>query len=322
MPLSSADYQTVLLVWICTGLAVAIMLLRLGMRKFRSQVFEIGDYLTMFALFNLLGRSVLAHVCLVYGTNNVSADFRRTHQFTMEEIQNRELGSKLILVDRFFYDTYLWSQKAVILCLYQRLLKSLPRSKVILQIYWATFAASYTAVQISTFSECRPFSNYWTVLPDPGICCQAPVQLYVLDLMLIILPLPTLIKVQRPLLQKIQLCALFCIGLFLVAVTFVRLPLNASNNTSQVSRTTWGSIECLAAAIVANSPALYSLFRRRTSVSEASGSGTGSSGAASWKKFSSTASSGFKHVEEEPRGGIVVRNSIELSSVRGDLVAP
>jgi hypothetical protein len=36
--------------------------------------------------------------------------------------------------------------------------------------YIGIFAATYTTVQIVTFTECDPFNHYWIVLPDPGIC--------------------------------------------------------------------------------------------------------------------------------------------------------
>lgn len=35
--------------------------------------------------------------------------------------------------------------------------------------YSGIFAVTYITVQIVTFTECDPFKNYWTVLPDPGI---------------------------------------------------------------------------------------------------------------------------------------------------------
>jgi hypothetical protein len=49
--------------------------------------------------------------------------------------------------------------------------------------YVGIFAATYITVQIVTFTECDPFSNYWLVFPgDPGVCCQAQLQLIVLGM--------------------------------------------------------------------------------------------------------------------------------------------
>jgi hypothetical protein len=46
--------------------------------------------------------------------------------------------------------------------------------------FLVVFAASYVVVQVVTFTECRPLDLYWRVLPDPGKCSQAQVQLITL----------------------------------------------------------------------------------------------------------------------------------------------
>jgi hypothetical protein len=141
----------------------------------------------------------------------------------------------------------------------------------------------------------------------PGTCSQALVQLVVLgalniitDIMLIVLPMPALLKIRRSLIEyvlqislvviftnfclalfywkipfiywtvhtdktprRLQLVGLFSLGLVVVVVTIVRLPLNYSNGTVQVNRTTWASTEALAAALVANIPTIYTLRRAR-----------------------------------------------------------
>ena len=88
--------------------------------------------------------------------------------------------------------------------------------------------------------------------------------------MLIIMPIPVLIKWKRSWKEKIQLYALFTCGIFIVAVTVVRLPQNWNNSTAQVNRTTWASAELLASTIVANAPTLYSLNKRRKASPSAS----------------------------------------------------
>lgn len=90
--------------------------------------------------------------------------------------------------------------------------------------YVVVFGISFIIVQVVTFTECRPLSLYWQVLPNPGNCSQAQVQLITLgtltttqiqdiadlyigvlniitDIMLIILPIPVLIKLRRSLFQ-------------------------------------------------------------------------------------------------------------------------
>lgn len=94
--------------------------------------------------------------------------------------------------------------------------------------FLAIFAASYVVVQVVTFSECQPLYLYWRVLPDPGKCSQAQVQLITLgilaatshgqacltnhqagvlniitDIMLIVLPIPVLVKLRRSFFQYV-----------------------------------------------------------------------------------------------------------------------
>lgn len=61
-----------------------------------------------------------------------------------------------------------------------------------------------------------------------------------------------------------QLCSLFSIGIFLVAVSVVRIIQGVPHARSQLSRTVWGSIETLFASIVAQVPTLYTLLRNST----------------------------------------------------------
>lgn len=47
---------------------------------------------------------------------------------------------------------------------------------------------------------------------------------------------------------------------FIIAITIIRLPINAMHAAVQANRTTWASTELLAAAIVVNAPVLYGAF--------------------------------------------------------------
>ncbi|RFU80093.1 pth11-like integral membrane [Trichoderma arundinaceum] len=182
-----------------------------------------GDYFTMAACACALIRLGMIHVVLTWGTNNMTAAQRENHVFTSSEIYQREIGSKLSIANRVFYNSY----------------------------------------------ECNPFYLYWQVLPDPGPCAQAQLQLIVLgvlnivtDFMLLIMPLPVIFKLKAPLGRKVQLLTLFTLGIFIIAITVIRLPINSSHPYSQVNRTTWASTELLTAAIVVNAPTLYSFWNK------------------------------------------------------------
>lgn len=104
--------------------------------------------------------------------------------------------------------------------------------RAILWSFWISLAITYVATMVSIFSECKPFNNYWVVVPDPGPCSRGAKQLYIqgqkpikspsyqatarsrhakkgslniaTDLALMFLPLGVLFQVRRPLLQWVQ----------------------------------------------------------------------------------------------------------------------
>ncbi|RAO72291.1 uncharacterized protein BHQ10_008303 [Talaromyces amestolkiae] len=190
------DDPTLALLWAFTWGAIGIIGLRLILRKIRGHVYTLGDYL-----------SIAAIICAL-GTNNMSPGARKAHVFTPEDIRRREIASQFVLANRVFYNSYLWIEKLVLLDTYRRLISNLPWERVTLITYLAIFGATYLTVQIVTFIECKPFYLYWQVVPDPGTCVEAQLQLIVLgvlsiitDIMLIALPIPVIILVKRSLVQ-------------------------------------------------------------------------------------------------------------------------
>ncbi len=100
------DAQTTLIMtWIFTWLAEILMAARLLLRKVRRQNLDFSDKLTMMAMACLIIRLALAHVVIIWGTNNLSPAFRASHVFTAQDIYQREIGSKLTLAVRCVYNT-------------------------------------------------------------------------------------------------------------------------------------------------------------------------------------------------------------------------
>ena len=105
MGLSGDTVQTMVIMWVFTWVAMIIMNLRLIMRKVRGQKFDTSDRLTMLCMFFLVARCATIHVVLLWGSNNVDDEFRAHHVFGATEIYQREVGSKLTLVNRTFYNS-------------------------------------------------------------------------------------------------------------------------------------------------------------------------------------------------------------------------
>jgi hypothetical protein len=105
MGLSGVTVQTMIIMWVFTWIAMTIMALRLIMRKVRGQKFDTSDRLTMLAMFFLVARCSATHVVLLWGNNNVDEAFRAQHVFGPTEIYQREVGGKLTLANRTFYNS-------------------------------------------------------------------------------------------------------------------------------------------------------------------------------------------------------------------------
>jgi hypothetical protein len=86
-------------------LCLAIMALRLFLRKARRQQFDLSDYFTMAAIAGILARLAVCPVVLAYGNNNNSGEVATTCQYSQEQVDRLVIGSKLTLVDRMVFIT-------------------------------------------------------------------------------------------------------------------------------------------------------------------------------------------------------------------------
>jgi len=123
------------------------------------------------------------------------------------------------------------------------------------------------------------------------------------DIMLIILPLPQLIKIQRPMAAKLQLIALFLIGFSIVAVTLTRLLLNVIVLGRSGASHNIANVEIFFAAVVANTPTIYGLLNM--------GKDGGSS--ARGRNYLPESWSGSKSLGGERRYANISRNNIEMN---------
>ncbi len=248
------------------AITFAVLMTRFGWRAIRG-VRRKDDWLALAAVLPLLVRLALVHVIIRLGTNSGTAKGAEG-ALPYEEVQRRELGSKLVLAARVLYVVFIWMMKMILLMFYGRLGLG-RRTSRFLKCFWWFWGLSLAMVIQSTFLECQPVSLYWTVIPAPGPCILAFGQLITMgilniitNLALIIIPLPIIIQSNVSLWRKIQLSFLFSLGIFICVVTAVRLPIIVNKHFQQLRRSFWASVEIAVAAIVANTPVLHALIRR------------------------------------------------------------
>lgn len=167
----------------------------------------------------------------------------------------------------------LWVLKAAIVEFLRRMIQATWERtwQTSLHIIRVILAVTFVAVVISNFVECRPFSHYWQVTPDPGgQCRQGYVQLITMavcnaftDLLLVIFPIPIIVTSQMSIKRKTQLVLLFSLSLSVVGITIYRVPHIIEEHGRQQYRSLLASIEILFATAAANSLVLGSFVRDR-----------------------------------------------------------
>ncbi|RCI14067.1 hypothetical protein L249_8053 [Ophiocordyceps polyrhachis-furcata BCC 54312] len=247
-----------------------MILLRVAGRFIRTERLFREDRIAAAALVPLVCRLVCVHFVLVWGTNNVDLSGLVVADAALDQ---RRRGSGIVLAGRVFYAATLWILKYAILEFLKRLTDLTWRRShlVALAIIRWTLVLTFVAVLVSILAECRPFSHYWQVVPDPGgQCRQGLVQLIVMatcniatDALLVIFPVPIILSSQMRLRRKLQLIMLFSLSLSVVAVTVYRLPHILRQHGRQQYRSLMASVELIFATASANALVLGSFVRDR-----------------------------------------------------------
>ncbi|KAK0729573.1 hypothetical protein B0H67DRAFT_638177 [Lasiosphaeris hirsuta] len=264
----SDDKPTVLVSWWMASFCTVIITLRIAGRYIRVEKLFVEDKIAALALIPMFLRMAFVHVVLLFGTNNVLVEDDGL-RLSVEEIRRRKIGSSLVLVTRLLHPATVWILKAVTLEFFGRLVMGQKKYKMTFWSMRAIFFATFGAVIVSDLAECRPFSDYWTVFPDPGGQCRQGYATFVTtavgsiltDVLLVVFPVPIIASIQLSLGRKVVLMLLFCLGLLNVIITAYRIPQVLGEHGYQGTRSMWASVEILIATGVANALALGSFVR-------------------------------------------------------------
>ncbi len=143
------------------------------------------------------------------------------------------------------------------------------RYTILLWTLRITLGATFAAIIVADLAECRPFTNYFQVTPDPGgQCRQGYAQLITLtvgtvltDLLLVIVPVRIVIKSRLSAGRKTLLVGLLCLHVFTVVVAIYRVPAIMREDGYQGTRTMWASAEILMATFAGNALAIGTFVR-------------------------------------------------------------
>ncbi|KAL5594695.1 hypothetical protein BROUX41_001611 [Berkeleyomyces rouxiae] len=264
------DKPTLLVCWWVTIFSTAIILIRIFGRLVRTEHLFLEDSISFWALIPIYLRMGCVHYVLLYGTNN--ADFS-DEILTESQVRHKQIASGLVLAARVLFAASLWVLKLSSLEFLKRLIDLTWKRTYTKTIMYAriALAVTFTIVCISVFVECQPFNHYWQVLPDPGgRCRQGYAHMFAMglsniftDLMLVIIPIPIIVRSNMSVKRKAQLIVLFSLNLSVMTISVVRTHNIMLLHGEQQYRSLLASIEMLFAVAASNSLVLGSFVRDR-----------------------------------------------------------
>lgn len=128
-------------------------------------------------------------------------------------------GSQIVLVAAIVYVPALAFAKVSLIVLYHRIMSRTTLYKWALYILSAIVCGYSIALVLALIFACNPIAKSWDVSITSGSCIDrngvyiaTAVTNIITDLALILLPVPVVITLQMPRIQKIGLLVLFTIG--------------------------------------------------------------------------------------------------------------
>ncbi|KAF5534438.1 integral membrane protein [Fusarium mexicanum] len=210
------------------GMEFAIATAFLGQRMYTNAVilrkFLIDDYLILFAWI----LSIAAQSCLL---NAYSRKLLGVHAWEMPIDSNTEANLLVMCTTLTYIPTTILS-KLTLCFFYYRLSPSLWYQY---SVYFTGFlcSASLIGIWFSVLFACKPIAAGWDVRMSVGATCINRPPIYITqaafgcitDVMLLVLPIPTVIGLQMSTRQKLGLVGLFAIGSITLITSIVRLVL-------------------------------------------------------------------------------------------------
>ncbi|KAI5777963.1 hypothetical protein EDC01DRAFT_732086 [Geopyxis carbonaria] len=254
--------------WILYGIGCCTAVLRLSIKMYLSRHFGLEEWAMCAALALWTSQTVLIQVIVEHGTNQVPDTWRG--EMSQEEHNRRVLGAKAFIGAWFVYITAIWLCKWAILQLQTRITERVQQRKAMVYMRYLLLT-SYAACILSLFCVCVPFQNNWKIRPDPGSKCTdglyylwiVGILNIVTDMCLIILPIPILISLRVSTSRKILLLCLFCLGIFVVVATILRIYFTIAAGDI-ASMTFWAEIETATLFVVSNAPGIRPIFLRKS----------------------------------------------------------
>ncbi|KAH8690293.1 hypothetical protein BGW36DRAFT_401654 [Talaromyces proteolyticus] len=253
--------------WVMYSIGIALYLLRVYARFQRLGWKWQAEDIVMLTGVGWYTAFVVTNIQLAEGGGGTLYLPGQFETFTPEDIASRVQFAKVEFASEQCMVNVVWTTKACMLIIYYRLTFNLK------QQFWVKLCAAYTlasfvAVQLTLFLNCRPFSGYWT-LPPPQEECATYFHFEVInavfnissDVAILVVIVPTLWKMNMWAREKLPVVFIFSLGFFLIICAIVSKYFTF-RDIFDTSYQFWYLREASVAIYISNLPYIWSFFRR------------------------------------------------------------
>ncbi|KAI6855952.1 hypothetical protein KC338_g7913 [Hortaea werneckii] len=258
--------------WIWYGVVLVVAVSRFISRHMTLRTwkrFGIDDYLMVAVL--CFYTALIATINIVRSANtNLIPPGVDYHKFTKDQIDDRQMGSKLVLVVEQCQCVTIWGAKATLLIMYLHL-TTMRREHIFVWALIGYVAFSFVFMEIFYFAVwCRPFSEYWAI-PTSSHQCNAATNHLITnavfnissDCLMLAIGLPMFLRLRLPLKKKIPTVGIFSLGIFVILAAVLN-KVYSFNQPFGSAWTYWYVRESSTALLVANLPFVWAFWRRIT----------------------------------------------------------
>ncbi|KAL4877421.1 hypothetical protein BJY04DRAFT_222170 [Aspergillus karnatakaensis] len=262
---TTAGRAVVIVGLVLQAFALVTVVLRVLARRIRSLPLGLDDYLIMLATLIFIPSTILAVTTVIKGGVGL-----HMHEVTQEA---REYALKSLIPLQCLYGFGGALVKTSFMALYYRIFGTKKSLRIAIYITFIIVWGWGLCTIFESFLLCHPIEYNYNPFRAGGGKCADRIAAYiaigviniVTDLMVMVLPVPYVLKLQLPIGRKVVLVATFGLGLFVTVVSIIRVQSLVSIDFADATATLsgpllWSMVEQQAAVIAANLPVLRYIF--------------------------------------------------------------
>ncbi|KAL1985736.1 hypothetical protein VTN96DRAFT_7484 [Rasamsonia emersonii] len=262
--ISQSVINQVVALMVLSSSAVA---LRITSRVTAKLTLQWDDYLAMLALVFACGTGALTIIACHHGLG----------KHIWNPAVNLEQIMKILWAYEFFYGAVIPTTKMSLIMFYHRVFPVRPVT-IALRFCASLVLGWLVAIYIVVIVQCQPYTYFWEQYVNPaakGKCVNfyafyvSNASLSVLtDFMILLIPIPMVMRLRMPLSQRLVVCGIFALGGFVciagvLRIHFLTLMFKSEDLTWNISDSfVWSCVEPCIGIVCACLPTLRPLLRR------------------------------------------------------------